>query len=343
MSHGILTDDLGVVWGTTWHEMPQYLQLERPPTIEEVRTALDMPIEKRRLYFKVTRDDGSSRGRRVAAHALYRPDTGRILVPAVGERYTVIQRVTMVDWIHEHLLKEYPDLVLESAGTLWGGRVAFINLVLEQFHIKGDGSENLNRLTYYDPLGEGPFRVCAHTVRIVCNNTLQMADHEAVRRGAMLRAKHTDNAGTAITKHLVDLAETRLACVKRREELEALALWKVKAKTVEEFTEAMFPTLTAPKDRKLTAEEVESLRRRNANVAARRGDVVAVFEQDPQHLDKVARTGYGLLSAFTYWSDHLKPARATTTDAGTRYWDGLTGQGASSKADAHTWLVGAMP
>lgn len=337
MSHGILEDDAGVVWGTTWHQMTQYLQLDRAPTVEEVRQVLDFPIEKRRLYFRVERENGSSRRRQAAAHCLYRPDTARVLVPAVGERYALIDRTALVNWIEENLLKEYPDLVLESAGTFWGGRIAFINMVLERFHIKGDGSENLNRLMYYDPLGER-YGVCAHTVRVVCNNTLAMASDESLAKGAMFRVKHTEGAHEAITKHLVDLAETRLACKQRRIELEALAKVRVKPVFVKAFTSAMFPVPDRG-DRKLTEAEEKALERQLVNVRARRNGVEAVFDQDPQHLEKVSHTAYGLLNAFTYWTDHVRPVKESATDDGTRFWDGLTGWSGEEKGKAHEWLV----
>ena len=52
MSHCIEELDRGVVWGTTWHNCPQYVQQEEPVSLEQAEQVLIYPVEKVPLYMQ---------------------------------------------------------------------------------------------------------------------------------------------------------------------------------------------------------------------------------------------------------------------------------------------------
>ena len=124
MSHGITEIDRGMVWGTTWHGLPQYLQLDHPVTYQEAMEILNFPMEKRQLY----REDKHQGFEKANAWEIVRTDTGDALVPFVGSKFQVIGNEKLLEHVNDTVLKEFPQLQIESVGTLWRGATTFVNL-----------------------------------------------------------------------------------------------------------------------------------------------------------------------------------------------------------------------
>jgi hypothetical protein len=204
MSAGIMEFDVGKVSGvqSTWHKLPQYTCFpDRPITVAESVEVATYPIEKQQLY--------RGNGIPVDAWSLVRTDKDVTLVPAVGERFTIVQNHHMVNFISEHLLAVYPDLAIQSVGTLWNGATFFLNLSINEFQVKGDKSPTVTNLMYCNPLGKGSYVACAHSTRVVCANTARIAEAQGLANQSLKKFRHTArngktrltrNGGTTITR-----------------------------------------------------------------------------------------------------------------------------------------------
>jgi len=320
MSHGITEIDKGIVWGTTWHGLPQYLQLDRPVTYQEAMEVLNFPMEKRQLYRA-----GEHRSFEAAqAWEIVRTDTGDALVPFVGSKFQVIGNEKLLEHVNDTVLKEFPQLQIESVGTLWRGATTFVNLKVNDIQIPGDDSQTLNRIMWYNPLGKGSYRTCAHNVRVVCANTLAAAAGSG--QETHTKIAHTKSGGVKIAAALDTLARHFL-------ELEALG------KTLEELS--IVPMLdTQPRlflKRYLpipgTLEKDDPIAAQGTNQFKTRELIMNRFCRYDNGMDvTTAQSRYGMLQAVTYECDHekLTPAK----DRGMVIWDGITGNRASRKAEA---------
>lgn len=312
MAHGITKVDKGYVHGDTWHRLVQYVRQDKPVTPEQAVEVLDFPLEKRQLYRMVNGVYAPA-----SAWEIVRTDHNIPLAHHVGQDFTVMSNRVLFDHINETILAEFPDINIESVGTLWAGKIAFVNLNVGEFTVKGDQSKSVSRLMYYNPLGLGKYKVCAHNVRVVCNNTLRMATAEAISSGLLRMVSHTKNAEKNIKGALGEILALRQAFIEEKEFLDALAAVPVTTVKLTEFFDKWIPKEDDATDRKDT---------RRSNLIQ---GITNQFETDQAVQGK---TMYGLLNAVTYWYDHETPNRGN--DIAAVAWDGIVGGRSDKKVSA---------
>jgi len=310
MSAGIQKHDKGVVWGTTWHRLPQYVQQDKAVSYEQSLEVMDYPIEKRPLFL--------SDGKQVRAWAIVRADQEAVLVDHVGESFTLLNNKSLLEYIHQNFILRYSDLKIESVGTLWNGAVCFLNLKLDEFQVKGDQSNTISRLMYYNPLGKGSYQVCAHDIRVVCANTLRMASAQATASNSLRKISHTRNAASKIEGHLIDLAELKLGLKEHIELLNELTLKEVDSKELKKFFDKLLPTTAKPHEAAFT------------RVLNKREEIEDLMDQE-ESLDN-NYTRYGLLNAVTNYADHQEPREGQ--DEAQVMWDGIVGSRSEFKSKA---------
>ena len=193
MSHGIGVSDKGYVYGeSTWHGIESYKVIDKPVTDEQVYEVLDFPIEKRELVRVV-----DSMMESTGVFEAYRSDTGDVLIPSCTESYNIINNALLFDTV-KRVFEDAAGAEVESVGTLFNGQTSFVNILLGKYRVRGDDSESANRLMYYNPLGKGSYRTCAHQTRIVCNNTLNAAEAQGKANDTLIKVRHTKNAETKL-------------------------------------------------------------------------------------------------------------------------------------------------
>lgn len=319
MAANILEHDQGVVQGTTWHQLPQYLTQDGPVTVDQARKVLDFPLEKVRLYRKAPA--GSVRAfMPVDSFAVVRTDFDEVVADAVGPEFVVQNNANILDFIALEVLAEYPELSIESVGTLGNGATSFVNLKLNEFVIPGDKSNTVNRLMYYNPIGLGAYRAGVHGVRIVCQNTLNMADAAAAANGSLTRISHTSNSQERLKEAIIEIGKVFLELKTYEERLTEMAGIDMDSKSVDGFFDAFLPVTEE------TGQRALKIREKNVGIITSR------FETD-QDL-KNPRTKYGMLNAVTWYVDHVK----TQEDDGAQVWDSLTGRRAADKQRAFELL-----
>jgi len=316
MSHGIMEIDSGYVWGDTWHGLPQYIVLDRPVKEEEAIKVLNFSCNKQQLYRK-QRD-----GEFVPAEAweIVRTNEDIPLVPHVGKQFNEGNNLNILT---DHILpamKEFPSLKIESVGTLWSGATVFVNLKVSDYYIKGDQSNIMNRLMWYNPMGKGGYKTCAHSIRVVCNNTLRAAHGEGKDNGSMVVIRHCQNAKERIGRAMDDIARNFMELETQQQLLERLTKHPMNSVRIKKFLDEFIPMPANLEDRAVTM-------RNNS-----RDEVMTQFNTD-QALDvKIKASGYALLQAVTYVLDHGKATKCN--DKASIVWDAMVGYRANSKDKA---------
>ena len=317
--HCIENNDVGYLSGnSTWHGLKQYhLVGNRPVTTDESRMTIDFEVEKVPTFVLPDLPSGS--------YAIVRKDRDglvSVLAPAVGERYVATHHREVFNMINEFLLASYP-LKIAGVGTLNGGATWWIQMLAEQYYVRGDESPNELRLSYSHTYGVDAHSIFCTTTRIVCNNTRKAGMADAVANKMMRKHKHTASATMKINADMELMAELHLAVQKDKEHMDYLAGIEVNHSYIQAFMQEFFPK---PHDDSST---------RQKNQWEKDSRAVADIFASGQNMTGSARTSrYALLNAYTDWADHHSYSR----DPVDRWVDSQNGKRADMKDAALAWL-----
>jgi hypothetical protein len=340
MAHGITQFDNGMVgfvevYGGTWHQLPQYRQVDGEIPFEDVRKTLEYEVVKIPLAFHIPEsqvalrekmpdghgklaalpdmsDGGDSRATGNQMFALVRTDFGiPVHGQSVTDEYEIFPNEMFLDNIQNQLLSKYPELKVESCGSLWGGRVSFLNILLSRFAIKGDSSETVSRLMFWNAFGGRSISGCGHNTRVVCNNTSMMAEAQGEMNKTLKKFKHTSGAPKRVVDHLIDLARMQAILESHKAAMSHFAEIQMSVKDVDNFLGNYFPIAVEASDKAAT--------RRTNN----RMELNEVFEATPDLQGGIARSRYAMYQAVVDYNQHRtlsKDADATFT-----WWNAATG------------------
>ena len=341
MAHGITQYDKGAVgfvevYGGTWHQLPQYEQITGPVALEQVRQILQYEVVKVPLAFHCIDDKTQQIDPKLASihgqpvvmpdltdggdklltggkmFALVRTDFGQpVHSQSVSEEYQIFPNEAFLDNIRDQLLTEHPELSIESCGSLWGGRVAFVNILLSRFKVKNDISETVSRIMFWNAFGGRSISGCGHNTRVACNNTSMLAEAQGEMNKTLRKFKHTSGAPRRVTQHLVDITKMQEIVSGRKASLDHLAEMQMPTSDVEKFLGNLFPIPKDSSDRAVT--------RRTNN----RMEVQNLFDSIPDLQGAIKHTRYAMFQATTAYSQHhtlSKDADETFT-----WWSAATG------------------
>lgn len=320
MAHCIQENDLGYLSGnSTWHGLKQYhLVGDRPVTIDEALQTVDFEVQKVPTWVNLDLPSGS--------YSVIREDADgklTVLAPAVGERYVATPHKRLFNLFNERLLSMFP-LKIAGTGTLSGGATWFIQMVAEEYFIRGDESPNELRLSFSHTYGVDSYRIYATTVRTQCDNTRRAAIADAIARGMMQTHKHTANAELKINASMEMFAQLHLAVEKDKEAMDYLAGQEVNTGLVSAFMQEFFPR----------PQEDASTKSKNRWEADSR--TVSDIFHSGQHMTGTTRTSkYALLNAYTDWADHHSYSRSDVD----RWMDSQSGKRSNMKELATEWLL----
>lgn len=325
--HCITEHDLGyVTGGKTWHERPQYHVVEHIDIADAVK-CVNYPVQK--LQARTQEGHLIPGGYYAARMDTFPP---MVLAPNLGERYEILDRRDILHRFEEFLLASFPQLKIAGVGTLSSGRVLWIQFLAERYNVRGDQSDHELRLCFSESYGASAYSIFCSHIRIVCDNTLQMARGDAVAKGLLEKVRHTRNAEVAINSVAESFAELHMGLRKDIKAMEELANLPVFPSTMRRFLDEFIPI---PEESK--ADEPSNAKSRNRAIRDRE-TVEALWEAERNSMTaKTAQSRYGLLEAYTDWADHHSYSRSPYD----RWMDGLNGERAKSKTEAMNWLLAA--
>lgn len=210
----------------------------------------------------------------------------------VTDRYQVVQNEEAFAFTDE-LIGE--GVTYETAGSLQNGkRVWLLAKLPEDYVMCGDTvTPYLVFMNSFD--GTGAIKVAMTPVRVVCQNTLNLALSTARRTWS---AKHTGD----ISGKMEDARNTLLYAGKYMDELkrdiERLDQKKLSDRAVYEYIDALFPLYEDP-----TELQLKNLRRMKEDMKIR-------FFEAPD-LQGVGKNAYRFVNAVSDFATHSKPLRTT--------------------------------
>jgi len=283
---------------------------------EEANSVFDFEVEKVPNFIKV----GDEYKMVDDMFSLVRTDTNDVVCNhSVGNEFTIAMTPRKVlDFLYDSIINEIGDMELEDIGTLRNGGISFVNFKYgDSYAIDGDQSEHKQFILFSDPLGVSRLTVGEHSVRIVCQNTLQRA-----MKQCEFKIAHTTNSYLLVQSALEGIRDRILEGRKTRELAKQLASKSVSTEQFENFLEKIYPI----KGLSVTDDKVS---RAVALRTTARDLVTKQFEGDDSFTNK---NGWSMYNAASYFIDN--PVKMSSrTDKASVIWDGWTGNRATKKSE----------
>lgn len=233
----------------------------------------------------------------------------------VGSQYTIVQNKDAFAFT-DALIGD--GVTYETAGSLKEGRVVWLLAKMPERFICGDKVEPYLCFTNSHD-GTGAVRVCMTPVRVVCNNTLNMALSQAVRSWSTPH-KGDVQGRIAEARQTLQLAEEYMTALD--EQADCLANEKFDEGQIVSVVNALFPIVESMSERqKRTAKDAQD------------GIIACTFAPD---LIQFAGTKWGFINAVADYVDHAEPNRRTSTFEERRWGKIMTGHPILDKAVALT-------
>jgi len=267
-----------------WHGLGT--RVEEAPASKDalVYAGLDWEVLQKEVY---TEDGIAIPGYRVNVRS-----TDNAALGIVSDRYKVVQNEDAFQFTDD-LLGE--GVVYETAGALQGGRkVWMLARMPHRYIIAGDEiAPYLVVMNSHD--GSSGIKVAMTPIRVVCQNTLNLALNSAKR---MWTTKHTENVMSRVheARETLLLAERYMGELGRG--IDNLSKIKLSDRKVQEFMEEFFPI----------GQELTDLQRKN-NLQLLE-DLKLRYWEAPD-LSNVDKNGYRFINAVSDFATHADPIRKT--------------------------------
>lgn len=310
MAHEIRsTDKFGEVRSNgqrAWHG----LGIEIPDGIGAVdgfkQIGLGWDTELEPVYMDRLTPDGVQRVE-ITTHKMHvRSDTGMQL-GMVSSDYQKFDNQRAAEFA-DTILGEDAAAVLETAGSLYDGRRLFALLRLpKNIVVKGDDIVKPYLCLSWGHGGFASIQAGATGIRVVCNNTLGMADREIGQKG--VRILHTGNIEQKLATARMLLGFANKQIEKVGEQMKLLASTEISGAQVKDFMNRAFNLAFPMPDAK--DEELSN------KWLAKRDEVFAEWRQlfvneRNNGLASIRGTAWAALNTVTEWHDHVRGR----TDAG---------------------------
>jgi phage/plasmid-like protein (TIGR03299 family) len=317
-----------------WHGLGH--ELESGATLETWREIAGLDWEALELptFYNFGGELREHEGRK----ALVRSDTGAALAN-VSTDYKVLQPAEVLEFYRD-LCEASGLFTLETAGSLHGGKKVWA-MAKSKLDLKIGASDIVLPYLFLATSYDGSMATTGKftTVRVVCQNTLAMADSG---HGAAVRIPHSTEFDAGKVKAELGLVEERAASFEKA----ATDMSKVKLgrKDAAEFFAELFgrelPSAQWPAAA-VTDEELEALspqRKRRLELA------MAAYDDGPGADDKAARgTLWGAVNAVTFLTDHEGTGRTAESRFASANFGGLGQQTKAAAWSLAGELIGAAP
>ncbi len=261
----------------------------------EVAEALDseMALEKAGLNWKVLQENlVTENGEIVKGFKANIRDYDRKVLGVVSDRYKVIQNREAFQFTDELLSK---GVRYETAGSLAEGKKIWLLARLPQEYIIA--GERISPYLVFSNThdGSGSVKVAITPIRVVCNNTLNLALRTAQRSFSMI---HTGNISDKIQEAQKTLFRAECYMDQLGKEFEALHKQKLTDQMVKEYIDLLLPM------------EDEPTKMQEKNIRALRDNLAARYFDAPD-LKDVGKNAYRFINAVSDFATHAKPLRKT--------------------------------
>ena len=269
---------------TPWHGLGRIV-MDAPASREALELAdLDWQVESRNIY--------SGTGAMIPGYRANVRSTDDAVLGVVSDRYRIVQNEEAFQFTDD-LLGE--GVTYETAGSLQGGRKVWMLAKLpEKYIIAGD--EVTPYLVFFNSHdGSSGVKVAMTPVRVVCQNTLNLALSSAKR---IWTARHTENVMLRVqdARETLQLANSYMSELGKG--IYDLTTIKLSDRKVQEFINEFFP---------VTEDMTDGQRKNNLRLQ----EELKARYYDAPDLAWVGKNGWRFVNAVSDFATHADPIRKT--------------------------------
>jgi len=298
MTSGFEQQDSGFfVKERPWHDFGTVIP--NAPSIEEgIKLAgMDWEVRLDELY---TPD-----GIKVKNKAAFREIEGeKQILGVVGENYTPLQNMDAFKWFEPFVQSKMVSL--ETAGTLFNGKKVFILAKLNQDDLEIVKDDIVERYILLSNSHDGSscVRVGFTPIRVVCNNTLKMAEEDDASK--LIRVRHTNKVNLNLDelRSVMDLVNANFMTTK--EHFRLLAYTSINQEDLKKYVNNVFSS------RKLET-IIDEYDEKNA-IEIERKRLIARIEEIHES-DTARGTMWGAYNSVSAYLQHYKGTEKTTQES----------------------------
>lgn len=267
-----------------WHGLGTAVS-EAPTSAEAIRLAgLDWKVESKPIF--------TAENIEIPGYRANTRDSDGSVLGIVSDRYQIVQNTEAFDFT-DSLIGE--GCTYETAGSLKNGKKIFLLAKMPERKILGDDVDPFICFTNSHN-GTGAIQVCMTPIRVVCQNTLNLALDNASRKWS---TKHVGNMQSKLAeaKYTLKLANDYMDNLEVM--ADQLAHTKVTNDEVVNILDELFPVDDSDSDRK--KRNVEEVKEQF---------MVCMLAPD---IAKFQNTAWGVVNAASDWMSHTEPRRASDT------------------------------
>ena len=294
-----LVENMFSVRDVPWHGLGQIL--ESAPTAEDaiVAAGLDWEVASKPIYINF----GGGRQKIDNYVANTRMSDGKVL-GVVSDRYSIVQNREAFQFV-DSLLEE--GLTYETAGSLEGGKNIWLLAKMPKDKILDDDMEPYICFTNRHD-GMGSIRCCMTPVRVVCNNTLNLALRSAKRSWS---TRHIGDMQGKLEEARYTLGMISEYTSALKTEAERLSEISVSDAVIESMLDTLYPIKEGDSDIR---------KKRVSNMKEQFFGCLKAPDVLPY-----SGTAYSVIMAATDYADHSEPTRLTSSYKETRWGQIITG------------------
>ena len=226
--------------------------------------------------------------------SVFREDTETMLYPSVGKDYTIVDNSNLIAQVQD-ITTQYSNIEIESTGTMKGGQLFYISLLIDRHAVKGDQSETRTRMLMTNGFGGVSLSACLNQLRVECMNTYRMANAQGKLNKSLKRFRHTKNVGTKLQNHVFDLAEIVGEIKQHNLALDYMATLQINSQYIEDTLESLFPPFDA---------KGQMLDGRALSIANNKKDSIMEIFESKEDLSPLENTRYKLFNAITDYTSN---------------------------------------
>ena len=285
------------------------------------RAELNWTVSKRPIHVMSDMDDNLYTTNKFFATT--RDDTNTIL-GVVGPDYQVVQNYELA-YLCERL--QGSDVKIETAGSLDGGRRVFIQMRGNAFDVGPKRDTNIPMTLFTNGHdGQWPLSSLPTSIRVVCQNTLNMALNQGKRNNMIISLKHVGNMQDRLESMIDAIENWKDRTDQFQERAEILARKEVNTEFVQNFWTQIYSDMFG---------EIHENPMNDAQNEDNKSAKSTMTKWANTFDSEVKLSGANLwtaMNAVTYWLDHQQIYRGAKKNEN-RFVDTLFGDGAREKVN----------
>lgn len=284
MSHNI--ESLFYAGESVWHGLGTRVAEAQTSKEAIVLAGLDWQVQAKNLFL----DDKTP----VSGFVANVRDRDNQVLGVVTDAYKIVQNDEAFAFVDGLVGNGVIDVKYETAGSLSNGKRVWMLVKMPDENIVGDKFENYLVFTNsFD--GTGAIRAAMTPVRVVCQNTLNMALRSAQRQWSV---KHMGDMQSKMREAQQTLGLYSKYMTQLKEEADVLSQKTVTDTRFMDFVDELFPKITS-----ITATP------RQINNAEQVRNSFLSFRNAPYDLKRIEGTAWGFMNLVSDFVSHVEPMR----------------------------------